>query len=48
MAWDADLEKKVQALTSDQITAALRKFINPSSMTFMKGGDFKKATPQQE
>ncbi|HKE85608.1 MAG TPA: pitrilysin family protein [Vicinamibacterales bacterium] len=43
MAWDAELEKKVQSLTSQQITAALRKFFDVSTMTFMKGGDFKKA-----
>ena len=44
MAWDAELEKKVQSLTSQQITAALQRFLDVSSMTFMKGGDFKKAT----
>ena len=43
LAWTADLEKKVQALTSAQITAAMRKYWDPSAMTFMKGGDFKKA-----
>ena len=43
MAWDAELEKKVQALTSQQISTALGKYIDLSTMTFMKGGDFKKA-----
>jgi zinc protease len=43
MAWDAELEKKVQALTSQQISTAMRKYIDLSTMTFMKGGDFKKA-----
>jgi zinc protease len=43
MAWDAELEKKVQALTPAQITAAMRRFFDVSAMTFMKGGDFKKA-----
>ena len=42
MSWDADMEKKVQALTSQQISAALRRHIDVSAMTFMKGGDFKK------
>jgi zinc protease len=42
LAWTADLEKKVQALTSAQISAALRKYIDPSALTIMKGGDFKK------
>src|SRR6185436_8401279 len=43
MAWDADFEKKVMSLTSQQITAAMRRFWDTSTMTFMKGGDFKKA-----
>jgi zinc protease len=43
LAWAAGLEKKVQALTSPQITAAMRKYWDPSAMTYMKGGDFKKA-----
>ena len=43
MAWDGELEKKVQALTSQQISAAMRKYFDLSTMTFMKGGDFKKA-----
>jgi zinc protease len=43
MAWDGELEKKVQALTSQQISAAMRKYFDPSTLTFMKGGDFKKA-----
>jgi zinc protease len=42
MAWDAELEKRVQALTSQQISAAMRKYFDLSTMTFMKGGDFKK------
>ena len=43
MAWDAELQKKVQALTPQQIVEALRRHIDLSKMTFIKGGDFKKA-----
>jgi hypothetical protein len=43
MAWDAALQRKVQALTPQQIVEALRRQIDLSKMTFMKGGDFKKA-----
>ena len=43
MDWDANLTKKVQALTNDQIRGALQRHIDISAMTFMKGGDFKKA-----
>jgi zinc protease len=47
LAWTADLEKKVQALTSQQILAAMRKYIDPATLTVMKGGDFKKATAKE-
>ena len=40
--WDADLERKVQALTADQIVAALRRHIDPAKLTIMKAGDFAK------
>jgi zinc protease len=43
MEWDANLAKKVQSLTNQQIREALQRHIDLSAMTFMKGGDFKKA-----
>ena len=43
MAYQADLEKKVAALTSQQITEALRRNIDPSKLSYVKAGDFKKA-----
>jgi zinc protease len=43
MAWDADLETRVQALTPVQIRTAMRKYLDLAKMTFMRGGDFKKA-----
>jgi zinc protease len=43
MAWDAELEKKVLALTGPQIQAALQRHLDLAKMTFMKGGDFEKA-----
>ena len=42
LAWDADLEKRVQALTPDQIVAALRRHIDPEKITVVKAGDFAK------
>ncbi len=44
LAWDADLEKKVEALTAEQITAALRRHIDPAKISIVKAGDFAKAT----
>jgi zinc protease len=40
MAWDAALEQKVNALTSDQITAALRKHVQMDKLAMVKAGDF--------
>ncbi|HEY1434050.1 MAG TPA: pitrilysin family protein [Thermoanaerobaculia bacterium] len=43
LAWDAALEKKVEALTGDQILAAMRKYLDLSKMTIVKAGDFAKS-----
>ncbi len=43
LAWQADLEHKVQALTNDQILAALRKHFDPSKISVFVAGDFAKA-----
>ena len=40
MAWDADFEARVQALTAEQIRDAMRRHLSLEEMTFMKGGDF--------
>ncbi len=40
LAWDAALEKKVEALTAEQILAAMRKYLDPAKMTIVKAGDF--------
>jgi zinc protease len=42
LAWDADFEKKIGALTPEQITAAMRRHIDPSKITIIKAGDFQK------
>jgi zinc protease len=47
MAWDADLQKKIQALTPQQIVEAMRRRIDLSAMTFVKAGDFKKAAEKR-
>ena len=43
MAWDADLEAKVQAITPEQLTAALRRTIDPRKISVVKAGSFAKA-----
>ncbi|MBI1226186.1 MAG: insulinase family protein [Bacteroidetes bacterium] len=43
MMWDADLEKKIMALTPAQINAAMKKYIDPTKFVYVKAGDFEKA-----
>jgi zinc protease len=47
MAFDAVVEEKVQALTPDEIVGALRRHLDLAQITFVKAGDFKKATATQ-
>jgi zinc protease len=42
LAWDAEFEKRIAALTPEQITAAMRRHIDPSRITIIKAGDFQK------
>lgn len=48
LAWDADLEKKVEALTPEQVLTALRKHIDPAKISIIKAGDFAKAAKGEE
>lgn len=40
--WDEELDKKVQALTLEQVNAAFKKYINPDQISVFKAGDFAK------
>ncbi len=42
IAWDADFESKINALTAEQLNAAMRKYITPDNITIIKAGDFAK------
>jgi len=42
--WDSDYEKKIAALTPEQITVAMRKHIDPTKLSIVKAGDFAKAS----
>jgi zinc protease len=51
LQFDADFEKKVDALTVADINAAVKKYIDPTKMTLIKAGDFDKkagAAPANE
>jgi zinc protease len=43
MQWDKTLEAKVAALTPEQVSTALRHFVDPAQLSYVKAGDFKKA-----
>ena len=43
LAWDAELDAKLQALTLDQVNAAFRRHVNAAQVSIVKGGDFKRA-----
>lgn len=43
LAWEDDLEKKVAALTPQQIQEALRRNLDMSAVLIVKAGDFQKA-----
>jgi len=47
-AWDEAVEKKIAALTPEQVSDALRRRIDPAKLTVMKAGDFGKTTPTAE
>ena len=48
MAWNAGLEAKVQALTGEQILAAMKKHFDPAKLSIVKAGDFAKAAKDAE
>ena len=43
LAWDAELEKKVAALTAEETSAAFRKWIDPAKISVVRAGDFANA-----
>ncbi len=42
LAWDSDFEKKVDALTMQQVQDALKKYLDTSKLSIFKAGDFEK------
>jgi zinc protease len=44
MSFDGDIEKKIAALTSDQVNGVLRRTLDPSKMAVVMAGDFAKVT----
>jgi zinc protease len=46
LAWDEAIEKKIAALTPEEVSAAMRRRIDPAKLTVMKAGDFAKAAAE--
>jgi zinc protease len=40
MQWQADFEAKIAALTPDQISAAMKRHIDPAKLVMVGAGDF--------
>lgn len=47
MAHDAEIEAKIAKLTAEDVNAALKRRLDPESISDFKAGDFKKAAPNQ-
>jgi zinc protease len=47
LAWDEQMDAKLQALTLEQVNAAFRKHVNAAQVSIVKGGDFKRANAYQ-
>jgi zinc protease len=45
MAFDAELDRKVRALTGEQLNAAFRKYLDPAQLSVVKAGDFAAKKP---
>jgi zinc protease len=43
MARDAELDRKISALTATEVSAAVKRHIQPALISCFKSGDFKKA-----
>lgn len=42
LAFDAEFDKKVEALTAEQVNATMKKFIDSKKISIVKAGDFDK------
>src|SRR5262249_1953112 len=42
LAWDEELDTKLQALTLEQVNAAFRRHVNGAQVSIVKGGDFRR------
>ena len=43
MAWQADFDARLQALTAAEVNAAIRRHLKPETLSVYAAGDFAKA-----
>jgi zinc protease len=48
MKYQEELEKRIEGLTAEQVTAAARKYFDPKKIVVVMAGDFGKETSGQE
>ena len=48
LAWEQHIDDAARAVTPQQLLDTLHKYLDPSAVTIMKGGDFKKANVFQQ
>jgi len=48
LAWDEQMDAKLDALTVEQVNAAFRRRVDPSMLSIVKAGDFKAADVYQQ
>ena len=47
-AWDAALEKRISSLTPKEVTEAMRRYLDPAKLSFVKAGDFERVAARAE
>jgi zinc protease len=45
MLWEADFEKKIAALSAEQVGAAMKRHIDPKKLVVIAAGDFPEEKP---
>ena len=46
-AFSGEIDRAIEALTPEQVTAVLRKYVKPDSFAYFFAGDFTRKTSQQ-
>jgi zinc protease len=48
LAWDEQMDAKLDSLTAEQVNTAFRRHVDPSALSIVKAGDFKTADVYQQ